>query len=142
MPMSLELQARASSRSGGITAISKFARLALQIGMLGTGCLLVLDQELTPGSMIAASILMSRALAPVEQAISSWKMLVVARGAYQRVKQQLERSPVREGAMQMYGPRQEVLPRVMRREQPQRIRDARTDAGPESSDATSKSQHG
>ena len=83
------LQARASNRSGMITSFSKFGRLILQIAMLGTGALLVLEGEVTPGVMIAGSILMARALAPVEQAIGMWRSAVSARDAYTRVKQLL-----------------------------------------------------
>ena len=85
----LQLQSRASARSGIITAVSKFIRLALQVGMLGVGAWLVIQNELTPGGMIAGTILLGRALAPVDQAIVSWKALIAARAAYQRVKTQL-----------------------------------------------------
>ena len=77
----LDLQARASGRSGGITAVSRFFRLCLQIAMLGVGAWLVIHDEITAGAMIAGSILLGRALAPVEQAIGSWKSAVAARGA-------------------------------------------------------------
>ncbi len=83
---SLVEQARASRRSGAITALSKFLRQLLQVGILGLGAWLVLQNELTPGGMIAGSILMARALAPVEQAIGSWRSAATARGACQRVK--------------------------------------------------------
>ena len=86
---SLDLQARASSRSIGITASSKFIRLSLQIGILSLGAWLVIQNELTPGGMIAGSILMGRAFAPVEQAIGSWRSMIRARAAYKRVKIQL-----------------------------------------------------
>ena len=86
----LELQARASGRSGAITAVSRFVRLGLQMAMLGTGAWLAIQDAITPGAMIAGSILLGRALAPVEQAIGSWKSAVAARGAYQRIKGQLD----------------------------------------------------
>lgn len=89
----LELQAQASNRSSRISSTSKFIRLCLQVGILGTGAWLVILGELTPGAMIAGSILMGRALAPVEQAIGSWKAAIAARNAYQRVKTQLENAP-------------------------------------------------
>ena len=101
---SLDLQARASSRSTSITSASKFLRLVLQIGILGVGAWLVIESELTPGAMIAASILMGRALAPVEQAIGSWKQMVAARGAYQRMKRQLDETPVRGLGMPLPAP--------------------------------------
>lgn len=93
----LDLQARASTRAGAITATSRFIRQGLQIGVLGAGAWLVLGGEITAGIMIAAAILMSRALAPVEQAIGSWKSAIAAREAYQRVRDQLAATPVRGG---------------------------------------------
>ena len=83
-------QARASQRSGAISATSKFLRQVLQIGILGIGAWLVLQNELTPGGMIAGSILMARALAPVEQAIASWRSAVAARAAHQRLRQVMD----------------------------------------------------
>lgn len=100
----LALQARASNRSGGITALSKFARLCLQIGMLGAGAWLVILGEITPGVMIAATILMGRALAPVEQAIGAWRSTIAARDAYHRVKRQLDETPPRGEAMLLPAP--------------------------------------
>ncbi len=98
------LQARASNRSGAITSASKFFRLILQIAMLGTGAWLVLQAEITPGVMIAGSILMARALAPVEQAIGTWRSAVSARDAYKRVKQQLAAMPARPASMPLPAP--------------------------------------
>jgi len=67
--------------SAGITALSRFIRLALQIGILGCGAYLVLVQQLSPGGMIAGSILLARALAPVEKSIQGWRMYLLAREA-------------------------------------------------------------
>ena len=100
----LALQSGASMRSGGITALSKLARMALQIGILGAGAWLVILNELTPGAMIAGSILMGRALAPVEQAIGTWRSMIAARGAYERVKKQLDESAPRGQAMPLPAP--------------------------------------
>ena len=91
----LDFQVRASTRAGAITATSKFIRQGLQVGVLGCGAWLALGGEITAGMMIAASILMSRALAPVEQAIGSWKSAIAAREAYRRVRDQLGATPVR-----------------------------------------------
>ena len=101
----LDLQARASDRSGAITATSKFVRLSLQIGILGTGAWLVILGEATPGVMIASSILMGRALAPVEQAIGSWKTTIAARDAYRRVKRLLGEMPARGLTMPLPTPK-------------------------------------
>ena len=100
----LELQGLASVRSGRISALSKFCRMVLQVSMLGTGAWLALEGELSPGAMIAGSILMARALAPVEQAIGSWKQMVSARGAYRRMKGQLAAAPPPSETMPLPAP--------------------------------------
>jgi PrtD family type I secretion system ABC transporter len=100
----LTLQAQASKRGGGITAVSKFLRFVLQIGIMGGGAWLVIQNEMTAGAMIAGSILMGRALAPVEQAIGSWRSAIAARGAYERVKQQLALTADDAAQMSLPGP--------------------------------------
>lgn len=77
----------ASSRSSIIGAISKFLRLLVQISVMGTGAWLFIAGELTPGGMIAGSVLMGRALAPVEQSIGGWRQFIGARTAYARIGQ-------------------------------------------------------
>ena len=72
--------------------------------MLGVGAWLVIHDEITPGAMIAGSILLGRALAPVEQAIGSWKSAVAARGAYQRMKSQLDAAMPRAESMPLPAP--------------------------------------
>lgn len=81
----LLLQAAASDRAGHLVAASKFTRAFLQVAILGTGAYLSIEQELTPGAMIAASIIMGRALAPVEIAVANWKGFVATRSAYDRI---------------------------------------------------------
>jgi PrtD family type I secretion system ABC transporter len=100
----LDLQAQASRRSGNITAASKFARQGLQIGVLGLGAWLFVRNELSPGGMVAASILMSRALAPVELAIGSWRTAVVTQTAYRRLGQQLAEVARDDDAMALPAP--------------------------------------
>ncbi len=78
-------QVVAANRSGIISAIARCHRLALQMGILGLGAYLVLRNEASPGIMVSASILMGRALSPVEQAIGTWKATVGARAAYRRL---------------------------------------------------------
>ncbi|MEP5729336.1 MAG: type I secretion system permease/ATPase [Sulfitobacter sp.] len=81
----LDKQAKASGRAGAIMASTKFVRMSLQIAILGTGAYLAILQEISPGIMIAASIVMGRALAPVEQAVGQWKQFVAARQAHKRL---------------------------------------------------------
>jgi ATP-binding cassette subfamily B protein/ATP-binding cassette subfamily C protein len=83
------VQARLGSRAAAIVAISKFLRLTLQTGVLGTGAYLVVLGDITAGAMIAASILMGRALAPLDAAIGTWRSAVSARAAWRRLKAQL-----------------------------------------------------
>ncbi len=100
----LQLQETASHRSGVLTATTKFIRLALQTAMLGGGAYLTIAGEMTAGGMIAASILMGRALSPVEQAINSWRSAIAARAGYNRIQEQLEHTPKRGQAMPMPAP--------------------------------------
>ena len=100
----VKFQALASLRAGRIAALSKMIRQGLQMGVLGFGAWFVLLGDMTPGVMIAASILMARALAPVDQAIGSWKSAVAARNAYQRVKQQFKETPESGGGLPLPTP--------------------------------------
>jgi PrtD family type I secretion system ABC transporter len=72
---------------------SRVLRLVIQISVLGIGATLVLAGELTAGGMIAASILVSRALAPIEQLIGSWGSTIAARKALRTVTELLESNP-------------------------------------------------
>jgi PrtD family type I secretion system ABC transporter len=80
-------QAQASDRAALIASSAKFVRFALQSGILGVGAYLAIRQVISPGAMIAASIVAARALAPVEGAINGWRGLVQARGAHQRLRE-------------------------------------------------------
>jgi ATP-binding cassette subfamily C protein/ATP-binding cassette subfamily C protein EexD len=79
-------QQRAGDRAAILVAMTKFFRLGVQIAILGVGAYLVLMQELTSGASIAGSIIMGRALAPVEQMIGGWKALVQARQSFRRLQ--------------------------------------------------------
>jgi len=72
-----------------ISALAKFVRFGLQVAILGVGVLLVLAGDISPGVMIATSILMSRAAAPVEHAIAGWRSLLGARAANRRLNELL-----------------------------------------------------
>jgi len=86
----LRSQMRATNLGGTFTAATKFTRQLIQIAMLGMGAWLVIDQHVTSGIMIAGTILLSRALAPVESLIASWRGLVEARSAWARLSKLLE----------------------------------------------------
>jgi ATP-binding cassette subfamily C protein len=77
-----------------MTGASKFLRLCTQIAILGWGAWLALESQLTGGMIIAASIVASRALAPLEGTIEGWRNFVQARSAYSRVKTLLQGSPL------------------------------------------------
>ena len=79
-------QAVASDRGGGIMAGIKFFRQVVQTLILGIGAYLAIPGEISPGAMIAASILVGRALAPIEQAVGSWKSFVAMRGSWGRMQ--------------------------------------------------------
>lgn len=79
----------ASDQVGGFTTLTKTLRLFLQSAMLGLGAYLVLREELTAGAMIAGSILMGRALAPIELVIGQWQVVARAREGRQRLQELL-----------------------------------------------------
>ena len=89
----LVLQQHAYERGGMVSGIARSARLMIQAGVMALGALLVLRGELTSGGMIASSILLSRALAPIEQMLSGWRSLVQASECWQRLKVLLAHAP-------------------------------------------------
>ena len=102
--LTLILQGEAGTRGSAVTAASKFLRLVLQIAVFASGAWLVIGGELSPGAMIAGAILMSRALAPVEQAIGAWRALIAAQNAYGRVQAFLGEHPLRKPTMALPRP--------------------------------------
>ncbi|RFP26177.1 type I secretion system permease/ATPase [Duganella sp. BJB488] len=100
----LHLQAEASEKAGLVGAITKFVQVALQSLVLGFGALLVLENKITPGMMIAASILVGRALAPVQQVIGVWKSFANTRSAYERLSNLLQNNPARPAGMELPKP--------------------------------------
>lgn len=82
----LETQALASDRAGALLSASKFVRMSLQILILGAGGYLAIQNLISPGAIIAASIMMGRALQPVDQVVGQWKQFVGARQAYARLQ--------------------------------------------------------
>jgi PrtD family type I secretion system ABC transporter len=88
----LALQATASDRLGGLSALSKFARLLIQVLAMAVGSWLAIEQQITGGMMIAASIMTARGLAPVEQVLAGWNGMAAARQAWIRVHRLLAES--------------------------------------------------
>jgi PrtD family type I secretion system ABC transporter len=78
-------QASATRAGSALSSSTKFARQIIQTAMLGAGAYVVIDQQVSAGVMMAATILLSRALAPVEQLVAGWKNLVEARAAWRRL---------------------------------------------------------
>lgn len=100
----LALQALASDRAANIVGVTKFLRVFLQSFLLGLGAFLVLQQELTAGSMIAVSILGGRAMAPVDVLIGSWKGFTAARMAYRRLEELLNKVPAKSRNLRLPSP--------------------------------------
>lgn len=84
------LQIATGRTAAHVGAATKFLRQFLQVAMLAAGAYLVIDQHVTSGVMMAATIILGRALAPVEALIAGWRSLVEARGAYGRLDALLE----------------------------------------------------
>ncbi|MCQ0988466.1 type I secretion system permease/ATPase [Jiella marina] len=101
----LELQDQVFGRTTTIAAITKFFRMFVQSLTLGLGAWLVLNQEATGGVMIAASILLTRAVGPIEQCIGSWKNIVTVRGAWRRLKEFVAEPRFRTEAMELPEPK-------------------------------------
>lgn len=97
-------QSRLSDVTGGLGAISKVLRLALQSAVLGVGAYLVINGEATGGIIIAASIISSRALAPVELAIANWRGFLATRGSWRRLDGLLQHLPVRSDPLPLRSP--------------------------------------
>ncbi|MGR8920134.1 MAG: type I secretion system permease/ATPase [Gammaproteobacteria bacterium] len=104
----LQLQARASRRGGLVTAMSKTFRIAVQTLILGLGAYLAIAREITPGTVIAGSILLGRALAPLDQLIAGWRGFVGARGAYGRLGELLDEASAGEPPMPLPALRGEI----------------------------------
>jgi len=100
---------RASDSTSGISAFAKVFRMVLQSGILGLAAYLVIQGQVSGGSMIAASIMMSRALAPIEIAVAHWKGFTAARQGYRRLDHILSVVPAQEQRMPLPAPKAELL---------------------------------
>ncbi len=105
---------RGADRVGGFTTMTRTLRLFLQSAILGVGAYLVLQGSLTAGAMIAASILLGRALAPVELAIGQWAMIAEAEQGRRRLRALLAREPVAPPRMALPRPGRSSISRACR----------------------------
>jgi PrtD family type I secretion system ABC transporter len=91
-------------RVGAMSSLARFMRLIVQAAMTGVGILLVLRQETTPGVLIACSMLLSRALAPVEQSIGAIRSYSSAQAAFGRLTSELELYETESNKMRLAEP--------------------------------------
>lgn len=101
---SLRAQVAAQDRNIMMTGASKFLRLCTQVAILGWGAWLALGDQLTGGMVIAASIIASRALSPLEGTIEGWRNLVQARSAFGRIRALLHNSPLNAARLRLPRP--------------------------------------
>ena len=101
----LEKQIDASDTTASYSSASKSLRFYLQSLMLGAGAWLVLAQEISPGMMIAASILLGRALAPIEQAIGQWALFQRAIKGWHALAELLDKTPVEPPRTELPAPK-------------------------------------
>lgn len=103
---------RTSTQAGDLdsrlSSASKGVRMMIQVFLLGVGALLILDFHSTGGIMIAASIIGSRALAPIETLVSTWKSVIATRLAWTRIVELLEKAPRRDEGMKLPPPRGQI----------------------------------
>lgn len=95
---------RSSNLTATFTALAKIFRLALQSGMLALGALLVIDQLASAGAIIAASVLTSKALAPIEMATGQWRNFISARQSARRLQDSFNRIRPDAAEMQLPAP--------------------------------------
>ncbi|WP_415919528.1 type I secretion system permease/ATPase [Tateyamaria sp. SN6-1] len=98
------LKTRVADRIASFSVVSKTLRMALQSGMLGLGAALAVAGEATAGVMIAATIVLSRALAPIDQLIGQWRTFLAARGSYKTLRALSETYPQQPKRLSMPRP--------------------------------------
>ena len=101
----LSESAKAQGVTHRITAVSKFIRYSQQSLALGMGALLVIDGQLSPGAMIAANVLTTRALAPIDMLVGVWRGFISAREAFARLEALLGKYPQRDVALKRVAPK-------------------------------------
>ena len=104
----IALQAQASAKGGLITALSKTFRMTVQSLVLGLGAYLAIHKQISPGLVISGSILLGRALAPLDLMIASWRGFQAARQSYGRLNILLAQIPNRQTPMTLPAPKGEI----------------------------------
>jgi len=105
----LSLQAKASQKSGFINSLTKFIRASFQSLILGFGAYLVIQNEISPGMVIAGSILMGRVMSPVESLIGVWGQFDLTRNAYARLSHILKVFPEIPDRMELPKPQGHLI---------------------------------
>jgi ATP-binding cassette subfamily C protein len=100
----LQRQVVASDRAANMQSIVRFLRLTMQSVILGMGAYLVIERSATAGTMFAASLLLGRALQPIEQVTGSWRSFVSVRGAMKRLTALFAAAPARDKAVSLPRP--------------------------------------
>ncbi|MDR0781135.1 MAG: type I secretion system permease/ATPase [Pseudomonadales bacterium] len=101
---SLALQSDASQYAGGLGAISRTFRLTIQSLILGLGAYLALAQEISPGMIIAGSLLLGKALGPIDKLVGSWRGFITARDQFNRLTKLLDEVPTEPERMRLPAP--------------------------------------
>ncbi|NDJ55654.1 type I secretion system permease/ATPase [Enterobacteriaceae bacterium 4M9] len=100
----LDNQRIASVRATQVSSVTRYVRVSLQSLVLGLGGWLAIDGAISPGMMIAGSILMGRALAPIEQMINAWRSWSAAKLSFGRLSTLLQTYPTRTEGMSLPRP--------------------------------------
>jgi PrtD family type I secretion system ABC transporter len=96
--------AASAELTAALVAMSKFARVAVQTGVLAAGAWLAIEKQISPGAMMATSIIIGRALAPVEQIVGQWKRILACRGAYSRLRELMDEFPQQAAPVNLPAP--------------------------------------
>ena len=102
---SLRTSSRSSDRDARLSAASKAVRLLIQVTLMAAGAVLILDYQATGGIMLGATIIGSRALQPIEQAVGMWKTIIAVSVARGRLSDLLANAPQREEGMALPAPK-------------------------------------
>ena len=105
----MQRQLVASDRAAALSSVIRFLRLSMQSVILGLGAYLVIERMATVGAMFVGSILLGRAMQPVEQLVGSWRGLVATRSAFWRVNELLAANPAPQPIFTLPKPAGEIL---------------------------------